>query len=164
MGFGCSSGWTESGGPRTVCSSLAPQRSCSAISFYRWWAWASLIAWWSQSGWNTAMALGFHEGMLQKVKSESLGSLKAWPQRLPLQLIVLVKAIHRFWVGWWWGIGSTVPCAQLFSRVWLFATPWTVAHQAPLSMESSRQDAGVGSHFLLHHLSIELVVINCSCL
>ena len=25
-------------------------------------------------------------------------------------------------------------CAQLLSRVWLFATPWTVAHQAPLSM------------------------------
>ena len=27
-----------------------------------------------------------------------------------------------------------------FSRVWLFATPWTVAHQAPLSMELSRQE------------------------
>ena len=25
------------------------------------------------------------------------------------------------------------------SRVWLFATPWTVAYQAPLSMEFSRQ-------------------------
>ena len=29
--------------------------------------------------------------------------------------------------------------AQLLSRVQLFATPWTVAHQAPLSMEFSRQ-------------------------
>ena len=27
-----------------------------------------------------------------------------------------------------------------FSRVWLFATPWTVALQAPLSMEFSRQE------------------------
>ena len=27
-----------------------------------------------------------------------------------------------------------------FSRVGLFATPWTVAHQAPLSMEFSRQE------------------------
>ena len=27
-----------------------------------------------------------------------------------------------------------VPCAELLSRVWLFATPWTVAHQTPLSM------------------------------
>ena len=28
-------------------------------------------------------------------------------------------------------------------------TPWTAAHQAPLSMESSRQNAGMGNHFLL---------------
>ena len=27
-----------------------------------------------------------------------------------------------------------------FSRVQLFAIPWTVAHQAPLSMEFSRQE------------------------
>ena len=27
-----------------------------------------------------------------------------------------------------------------FSRVWLFGTPWTVAHQAPLSMGFSRQE------------------------
>ena len=31
-------------------------------------------------------------------------------------------------------------CAQLFSCVWFFVTPWTVAHQAPLSMEFSRQE------------------------
>ena len=31
-------------------------------------------------------------------------------------------------------------CAQSLSRAWLFATPWTVAHQAPLSMEFSRQE------------------------
>ena len=29
---------------------------------------------------------------------------------------------------------------KLLSCVWLFATPWTVAHQAPLSMELSRQE------------------------
>jgi len=28
---------------------------------------------------------------------------------------------------------------KLLSRVWLFATPWTVAYQAPLSMGFSRQ-------------------------
>ena len=27
-----------------------------------------------------------------------------------------------------------------FSHVWLFVTPWTIAHQAPLSMEISRQE------------------------
>ena len=30
-------------------------------------------------------------------------------------------------------------CVCSFSHVWLFATPWTVAHQAPLSMGFSRQ-------------------------
>ena len=28
---------------------------------------------------------------------------------------------------------------KLLSRVWLFATPWTVAYQAPLSVGFSRQ-------------------------
>ena len=31
-------------------------------------------------------------------------------------------------------------CAESLSRVCLFATPWTVAHQAPLSMGISRQE------------------------
>ena len=31
-------------------------------------------------------------------------------------------------------------CAQSLSHVWLFVTPLTVAHQAPLSMEFSRQE------------------------
>ena len=38
-----------------------------------------------------------------------------------------------------------------FNCVSLFATPWTVAHQAPLSMGFSRKNIGVGCHFLLHH-------------
>ena len=31
-------------------------------------------------------------------------------------------------------------CAQSLSRGWLFVIPWTLAHQAPLSMGFSRQD------------------------
>ena len=31
-------------------------------------------------------------------------------------------------------------CAQSLSHVWLFATPWTVAHQPPLSMRFARQE------------------------
>ena len=31
-------------------------------------------------------------------------------------------------------------CAQLLSHVRLFETPWTVAHQAPLSLGFSRQE------------------------
>ena len=40
-----------------------------------------------------------------------------------------------------------------FSRVRLCATPWTAAHQAPLSMGLSRQEIGVGCHFLLQLMS-----------
>ena len=43
-----------------------------------------------------------------------------------------------------WGKGMkylwVCVCTQLLSRVLLFATPWTVAHQAPLSMGFSRQE------------------------
>ena len=37
--------------------------------------------------------------------------------------------------------------AQSLSHVQLFATPWTVAHQAPLSMGFSRQEYWSGSPF-----------------
>ena len=36
---------------------------------------------------------------------------------------------------------------KLLSRVWLFATPWTVAHQAPPSMGFSRQESWSGLPF-----------------
>ena len=35
---------------------------------------------------------------------------------------------------------NSLSLSKLLSRVWLFATPWTVAHQAPLSMEFSWQE------------------------
>ena len=38
------------------------------------------------------------------------------------------------------------------SRVRLLATPWTVAYQAPPSMGFSRQNTGVGCHFLLQEI------------
>ena len=38
-------------------------------------------------------------------------------------------------------------CAQLFRIFQLFATPWTVAHQAPLSMEFSQQEYWSGLPF-----------------
>ena len=39
---------------------------------------------------------------------------------------------------------------ESLSCVWLFATPWTVAYQAPLSMRFSMDNStGVGCHFLL---------------
>ena len=38
-------------------------------------------------------------------------------------------------------------CAQLFSYVQLFTIPWTIACQAPLSMELSRQEYWRGLPF-----------------
>ena len=40
-------------------------------------------------------------------------------------------------------------CTQLLSHVWLLATPWTAACQAPLSIDSPGKNAEVGSHALL---------------
>ena len=40
-------------------------------------------------------------------------------------------------------------CAQSLSCVLLFTAPWTVAHQAPLSMEFSKQEYQSGLPFLL---------------
>ena len=39
--------------------------------------------------------------------------------------------------------------AQFCLTLW---TPWTVAHQAPLSMGFSRKNTGVGCHFLLQRI------------
>ena len=40
----------------------------------------------------------------------------------------------------------------VLSHIQLFATPWTTVYQAPLSMRFSRQDTGVGCHFLLQRI------------
>ncbi|CAN0537692.1 unnamed protein product [Rangifer tarandus platyrhynchus] len=42
-----------------------------------------------------------------------------------------------------------------FSRVRLCATPQTAAHQAPLFLGFSRQDTGVGCHFLLQCMKVK---------
>ena len=42
-----------------------------------------------------------------------------------------------------------VVVVQLLSHVWLFVTPWTIAHQASLSMGFSRQQYWSGCNFLL---------------
>ena len=39
--------------------------------------------------------------------------------------------------------------AQSLSHVWLFATPWTVTHPAPLSTGFPGKNTGVSSHLRL---------------
>ena len=41
----------------------------------------------------------------------------------------------------WWLCVCVCVCMCVFSHIWLFATPWTVACQAPLSMKFSRQES-----------------------
>ena len=53
---------------------------------------------------------------------------------------------------------SCVGCAQPLSRVPLFATPWTVAHQARiLEYWSWVANTGVGCHFLLQGSNLHLL-------
>ena len=40
-------------------------------------------------------------------------------------------------------------CVCVFSRIWLFPTPWTVVCQVPLSVGFSSKNTGVGCHSLL---------------
>ena len=59
------------------------------------------------------------------------------------------------WIKMWYtdttecysAMKSESEIAQSFSRVRLFATPWAVAHQAPPSMEFSRQEYWSGLPF-----------------
>ena len=53
----------------------------------------------------------------------------------------ILASIHDYW--------KKTTCAQSLSHVRLFATPWTVARQAPLSMGTSPgKNTGVGCHAL----------------
>ena len=53
----------------------------------------------------------------------------------------------------WYTVGGDG--AQSLSHVQLFATPWTVACQAPLSMGFSRQEYWVGRRALLPSHTLE---------
>ena len=54
---------------------------------------------------------------------------------------------------------------RVLSCVWLFETPWTVACQAPLSMEFPNNNTVVGCHFLLQGIfptqGSNLHLLNC---
>ena len=46
-----------------------------------------------------------------------------------------------------YGYGTVCVCARVLSHIPLFATPWTIAHKAALSMEISRQEYWSGLPF-----------------
>ena len=41
---------------------------------------------------------------------------------------------------------------RVLSRAWLLVTPWTAAHQAPLSMDFPGKNTGVGCHALIERI------------
>ena len=56
-------------------------------------------------------------------------------------------------------------CMHVLSCVWLFVTPWTVAHQASLSMGFLGKNIGVGCHILLQGIfKIQGLNLNPLCL
>ena len=102
---------------------------------------------WDSSGKNTGVGCHF---LLQcmKVKSESESEVVSDPQR-PHGLQPTMLLCPWDFPGKSTGVGChcllhhkrllyTIPCILSHGRV--FATPWAVAHQAPLSMGFSRQE------------------------
>jgi len=74
--------------------------------------------------------------------------------------VFIKKLIKKLLIYWLHGLFSSCSEQGLlfswsacvlsrFSHVWLFATPWTTAHQAPLPMRSPSKDTGAGCHSLL---------------
>ena len=68
----------------------------------------------------------------------------------------LLQSVHLFSVVIWANIFTVLSFitiafdrmkSESVSHVWFFATPWTVAHQAPLSMEFSKQEYWSGYLF-----------------
>ena len=75
-----------------------------------------------------------------------------------LQGVFLIQELNPHLLHWQVDFFTTEPpgkplkggklVVESLSRVQLFVTPWTVAHQAPLSMGFPGKSTGVGCHFL----------------
>ena len=56
------------------------------------------------------------------------------------ELMIMKGPWHWPWVVTWLSVISALCMLSHFSHIWLFVTPWSVVHQAPLSMKFSRQE------------------------
>ena len=97
------------------------------------------------------------------------GSPPGFPVPGILQARTLEWVAISFSNAWKWKVK-----VKLLSHVWLLATPWTVAHQAPLSMGFSRQEYWSGvplpspppaspQQLLYYSLSWILTTLGTSC-
>ena len=61
--------------------------------------------------------------------------------------IYIIYYKNRYVIYIFWIICYLYIIMHVLSHVWLFVTPWPVAHQAPLSIEFSRQEYWSGLPF-----------------
>ena len=84
---------------------------------------------WDEICWDEIMPKDTSSGCMEKWLSYMVFCLRPHSS-----LTIFITAVKRK------NMMCAYVCAQLFSSVHLFVTPWTVAWQAPLSMEVTRQD------------------------
>ena len=74
----------------------------------------------------------------------------------------ILQARTQEWVAisfsnaWKWKVK-----VKSLSRVRLLATPWTAAHQAPLSMDFPGKSSGLGCHCLLWDIDVKCIQFLC---
>ena len=110
-----------------------------------------------------ALNLSQHQGLYFTVAAAAAKSLQSCltlcdpmdcsPLGSPVPGILQARTLD--WVAssfsnaWKWKVK-----VKSLSHIWLFATPWTAAHQAPPSMGVSRQEHWSGVPLLLHYPKI----------
>ena len=100
-----------------------------------------------------AFSLSQHQGLFQWVGSSYQVAKVLEPQRQYQSFPMNIQGWNNLKKLRSWHLVPSVPCCAVlchFSFVWLFATLWTVAHKAPLSMGFSRQEywSGFPHHFM----------------
>ena len=84
---------------------------------------------------STTCALGMKMGWSQ-ISTGKLGIALSWMemQTQAVGVLWMREVFYDAPASWWEPLGELC-CAQLLSHVWLFATLWTIAHQAHLSLQ-----------------------------
>ena len=104
------------------------------------------------SRWSVWLGLGRHGGMLKEAWWVGYGTqllrFKSWLHHFIARNLLGALGSYLWHEGtnliWFAGTWCLACMLSHFSCVWLFATPWTVACQAPLSMGLSRQECWSG--------------------
>ena len=135
-------------GPQNIAENHAPLPSLQILRIWKSMKINRTINHSQCVGWAWSLSHRFAETKSQDCR---VGPDSASPcQRHPLW-----RTDHLLMGGLWGGLfgEARLLCyahACIFIHVRLFASPWTVACQAPLSMGFSSKNTGMSCHFLLH--------------